>query len=543
VVVSADQDASRAGLRALRAGGNAIDAAVATAFALSVVEPQSSGLGGGGFLLYYDARKKQAYVVDYREVAPMMAHRDMYRVDGRVDPSLSLDGIRSVAVPGMVPGLELAQKKFGKKQLRDVIDPAIQLAEDGFLVSGRLYGTIAHRKTVLAKDPEASRIFLINGEPIPVGTRLRQPDLAKTLRLVKTQGGRSFTHGAIGRAIAQTSQRLGGFLDRASLEAFLPRMREPLRHRYRNHDVITMPPPSSGGVHLLQMLRMIEIARPEPISAEAWTVADAHLVIEVMRRAYADRAAYMGDPAFTKIPMEGLLSDAYLLQRALGINLRQASQSTRVGPGRPPGVAEAPHLHGAPHESPSTTHLTVIDAEGNAVALTQTINYIFGAGVVVPGTGIVLNDEMDDFAIAPGTPNVFGLVGGEANSIGAGKIPLSSMTPTIVLKDGQVRLALGSPGGSTIINTVLQIILAKVDRNLSVAESVAFPRIHMQWLPDEVRFESRALDKAMRTELTAMGHHLTKRSVWGNATAIEVLDDGTRIGAADPRGDGAGDAE
>lgn len=543
VVVSAHVDASRAGVEILDKGGNALDAAVATAYALAVVEPFSAGVGGGGFLLYYDAQKKKVTVVDYREVAPKAASRDMYVVDGEVDPKLSLDGILSVAVPGMVPGLEAAQKKHGRLKLSKVLDPAIRLAADGFLVTPRFHEASVYRLGPLLADEEASRVFLKDGKPYPVGERLFQPDLARTLREVKRYGARVFTHGRVAKAMAATSKKKGGRLTLDDLKSFETRFREPLVGEYRGHTIYTMPPPSSGGTHLLQMLTMLEQDRAarERLGTDR-TVDDVHMIIEIMRRAYADRAVFMGDPAFVDVPLKGLLSNEYLARRYATIDPKRATSSKSIGAGKPDGI-EAPKVYTKRRESPETTHLTVVDKWGNVVALTQTVNYGFGSGVVVPKTGVLLNDEMDDFSAKPGVPNVFGLVGGEANSIQPQKIPLSSMTPTIVLKDGKARLAAGSPGGSTIITTVLQIVLNVLDREMSVAEAVAAPRMHMQWLPDQTMVEPDALTDAQRQVLEARGFVFKNRAAWGNASAIEVLSDGTRIGAADPRGEGGGDAQ
>lgn len=536
VAVSAHRDASRAAIEVLDAGGNALDGAIAAAYALAVVEPFSAGVGGGGFLLYFDAKRGEATVVDYREVAPRAAHRDMYLKGGVVDPKASLEGIGSVAVPGMVPGLEAAQKKLGRKRLRDVLGPAIRLAKGGFLVTPRFHASSVEALELLRANPAANAQYLKDGEPYPVGERLFQPDLARTLEALSRQGARLFTHGRVAELMAKESQRLGGKLTLADLQGFQTRFRAPLRGEYRGYQVLTMPPPSSGGTHLLQMLEMLELARAArpPADVRVRTAGGVHVLAEIMRRAYADRATFMGDPAFVEIP-PGLLAPDYLAARFRTIDPARATPSRLVSAGAPGGAAT--------REPTETTHLTVIDAAGNVAALTQTVNYGFGSGVVVPGTGVLLNNEMDDFSAAPGAPNVFGLVGGEANSIQPGKIPLSSMTPTIVLENGKVRLAAGSPGGSTIITTVLHILVNVLDRGMDVASAVAEPRFHMQWLPDELRYEPGALDDAGLAELRAKGHTLKRQERWGNATAIEVLPDGTRIGAADPRGDGAGDAQ
>jgi gamma-glutamyltranspeptidase / glutathione hydrolase len=536
VVASAHPWASAAGAEVLRRGGNAIDAAVATAYALAVVEPYSAGIGGGGFLVYREAASGKAYVLDYREVAPKKAHRDMYLREGKVDPKLSLEGMLAVAIPGMVPGLAEAQAKLGKKKLSEVLDAAIDLAEKGFRVDPEFHDASVTRLELLKSNREAARVFLKDGRAYQVGEVLVQKDLAKTLRRLKQEGPRLFTHGGVAQAIAKESQKLGGAISIEDLSSYKPRWREPLIGRYQGHEVITMPPPSSGGTHLLQILGLLEIDRRTRGRVSDWRDwDDLEVLIESMRLAYADRAEYMGDPAFVDVPVNALLAEEYLKRRYALIDPRRARPIQEIGAGKVPVAA--------PKEQQHTTHLSVIDAEGNAVSLTQTNNYGFGSGVVVPGTGVLLNDEMDDFSAAPGTPNAYGLVGGEANSIQPGKIPLSSMTPTIVVKDGKVRLVVGAPGGATIITTVLQVILHVVDHRMSVDRAVAEPRLHHQWLPDQLRLEPGALDRPTRRAMRTKGYKLKKTPAWGNATAIEVRRDGTRVGAADPRGFGAAVAE
>jgi gamma-glutamyltranspeptidase/glutathione hydrolase len=450
----------------------------------------------------------------------------------------------------MVPGLSAAQLRFGKLRLEDVLDPAIELASKGFLVTPTFHAASVSRLDALRANPAAAEIFLrcppapapSECDAIPVGERLVQADLAKTLQRIKKIGARDFTHGTTARMIGRESKRLGGVLQFSDLKRFRARFREPLAGTYRGRKILTMPPPSSGGTHLLQMLSMLEIDREKRGRSEPPSVDDEHMLIEIMRRAYADRAVFMGDPAFVDIPLPGLLARDYLGARYATIDPAKASTSKSVTAGAP-GDVRAPKVREAPIESHDTTHISVIDAEGNAVALTQTINTSFGACVVVPETGVLLNNQMDDFASAPGAPNAYGLVGGEANSIQPGKIPLSSMTPTIVLEDGSVRLIVGASGGPTIITTVLQIILGVFDREMDVATAVAAPKLHMQWLPDETTVEANGLAERIRRALVERGHHLVEQEGWGNATAILVTPDGTRIGAADPRGEGAGDAQ
>lgn len=536
-MVSAHPDASAAGAEILRKGGNAIDAIVATAYALSVVEPYSAGIGGGGFLLYREAATGKVSVLDYREVAPEKASRDMYVREGKVDPKLSLEGMLAVAVPGMVPGLAEAQNKLGKKKLSEVLDGAIDLAERGFRVDPEFYDSTVERLDMLVANKEAARVFLKNGKPYQVSEFLYQRDLAKTLRRLKKEGPKLFTHGAVAQAIARESKKLGGVLELSDLQSFAPRWRDPLVGKYRGHEVYTMPPPSSGGVHLLQILGLLEIDRQRRGRQNDWREwDDLHVVIESMRLAYADRAVYMGDPAFSDVPVKTLLSPEYLGKRYALIDPKKA---------RPVEQIKAGEIALAPRKEPNhTTHISVLDAEGNAAVITQTVNYGFGAGVVVPGTGVLLNNEMDDFSSAPGVPNAYGLVGGEANSIQPGKIPLSSMTPTIVLRDGKVRLLVGAPGGATIITSVLQVILHVVDHRMRVDRAVAQPRIHHQWLPDRLFVEPGALDRQTTRAMRTKGHKIDRsRESWGNATAIQIMEDGTRIGAADPRHVGAAVAE
>ena len=534
LVASAHPEASKAAAQMLRDGGNAMDAAVVAAYVLSVVEPYSAGIGGGGFLLYRDAASQKTDVIDYREVAPKRASRDMYIVNGKVDPKKSVEGIFAVGVPGMVPGLDEAQNRFGKKKLSESLEAAIHLAENGFKVLPKFHRTSVYRKKLIRANEAAAKIFLKNGEPYEVDEVIIQADLAQTLKTLKKDGAKLFTHGTIAKAIAKESKRLGGILELKDLQEFKTRWRTPITANYRGHQVITMPLPSSGGTHIAQMLKMMEIDRTKRGRKSHWLDAqDIHMLVESMRLAYADRATHLGDPAFYDVPMKMLLDREYLTSRYAKIDAKRAKKSTEVSAGQ-----------AAPPEPNETTHLTIVDKEGNVASLTQTINYSWGSGIVVPGTGVLLNNEMDDFAAAPGAPNSFGLVGGEANSVQPKKIPLSSMSPTIVTKDGKLRLALGSPGGSTIITTVLQSLLHVIDYGLDIGSAISSPRIHHQWLPDRLRLEEGALTPEIEKELRARGHKIENYDgYWGDATGIEVLSDGTRRGAADPRGDGAVVAE
>ena len=534
MVATAHPEASKAAAEMLRSGGNAMDAAVVAAYVLSVVEPYSAGIGGGGFLLYRDAKSQQTSVIDYREVAPKRASRDMYIVDGKLDPKKPVEGIFAVAVPGMVPGLYDAQKKFGNKDLAESLDAAIKIAETGFKVLPKFHRTSIYRQKLLQSHPESAKIFLNDGEPYKVGELVIQKDLAKTLRALKTEGPELFRSGWVAKAMVAESERLGGLLEIDDLKQFKTRWRTPISVDYRGYKIETMPLPSSGGTHIVQLLQMLDIDRQKRGRKQYWLDADdIHVLVESMRLAYADRAKHLGDPKFYDSPVDILVSPDYVQKRYSSIELTQAKRSSKVSAGKA-GDSE-------PNE---TTHLTIIDKDGNVASLTQTINYSWGSGVVASGTGILLNNEMDDFSSAPGAPNSFGLVGGEANSIQPGKIPLSSMSPTIVTKDGKVRLALGSPGGSTIITTVLQTLLHVLDYGLDIGSAINSPRIHHQWLPDELRLEEGALTDGIVKELKARGHIIKHYSgYWGDATGIEILKDGSKRGAADARGDGVVVAE
>lgn len=525
MVVSAHALASEAGLKTLQNGGNAIDAAVATTFAISVVEPFSAGIGGGGFLVLRLGQTGEIKALDFRERAPAAATRTLYLdQSGQVRPKASTDGYLAVAVPGTVAGLYEVHRRYGQRPWQDVVQPAIQLAEQGFPVSWRLAKAIAAR-VPLRQNLAARQIFTRNGRGLMLGETLVQQDLAKTLRAI-ARDPQSFYTGPIAEALVQDMQANGGLITTTDLRHYRPIWRDPLCGSFRQFQVCSMPPPSSGGVHLLQILGLIGTT---DLKAMGWHHPDAlHLLVEAMRIAYADRAEYLGDPDFVSVPVKALLSPAYLHHR------RQAIDPQRAAPVIKP--ADPQILR---RESHDTSHLSVVDRAGNAVSLTFTINLGFGAGVVTPGTGIVLNNEMDDFAIAPNVPNAFGLVGREANAIAPGKTPLSSMTPTIVTEQGQVKLVVGAPGGSTIITTVLQVILHTLVYEMPVDRAVAAPRLHHQWRPHQLRLESWGFDQRTIEELRRRGHPISEGSPWGNAMAIVRQEDGWWVGAADPRGEGA----
>jgi gamma-glutamyltranspeptidase / glutathione hydrolase len=561
MVASAHPLASEAGLSMLQKGGNAVDAAVATAFAISVVEPFSAGIGGGGFLLLHLPKTGKIKALDFRERAPLRATRDMYLDEqGKVRPGASVNGYLAVGVPGTVAGLTEVHRRYGKLPWREVVAPAIRLADEGFIVSSvrtwRFVQISETRRNIILNNPAARQIFAPNGTLFTGGDRLVQRDLARTLRAIASNP-QTFYTGNIARTIADDMARNGGLITLEDLKSYQTTWREPLCGNFRVYRICSMPPPSSGGVLLLQMLNIIG---DNDIKSKGWNHPDTlHLLAETMKIVYADRSVYLGDPDFVNIPVSALTSRAYATKRRQEISMERARSASEVKPIEPeilqrfnfplslnirpiqnPLAQRRVALSKIqnPTESPDTSHLTVVDEQRNTVSLTFTINYGFGSGVVVPGTGILLNDEMDDFAIAPGVPNLFGLVGGEANAIAPRKIPLSSMSPTIVTENNRLRLATGSPGGSTIITTVLQIMLNVLVYEMDAGGAVSAPRIHHQWLPDKLRVEPFSLDSLTLEELRRRGHQIEQQDSWGNANAITQTPDGWLEGAADPRGEG-----
>jgi gamma-glutamyltranspeptidase / glutathione hydrolase len=560
MVTSAHPLATQAGVDILARGGNAIDAAVATTLAISVVEPFSAGIGGGGFMVV--KMGDEIKTLDFRERAPQKASRNMYLdAQGKVRPNVSLEGHLAAGVPGTIAGLAAAHKKYGKLSWATVVQPAIELARSGFQVS-ELYTLQAKSKQkLLASNPAARSIFTRNGQPLQPGDRLIQRDLARTLITV-ARNPQNFYTGSIAQAIDRDMRLNKGLISLSDLKSYQPRWMEPLCGKFRQYRVCSMPPPSSGGVHLLQILNTIGNT---DLNALGWHSPDAlHLLIESMRIAYADRSEHLGDPNFNNIPVSALTNPAYAAKRRQEIAIDKARPSNTVKPATAAelskfvGVAsplenrinpspkidnkgirgQLPNPPSPITESMETSHLNVVDKQRNVVSLTFTVNYRFGAGVVVPGTGILLNDEMDDFAISPGVPNVFGLIGGEKNSIAPGKTPLSSMTPTIVTENGKFKMSIGAPGGSTIITTVLQILLNVLEYKMDIGAAVSAGRIHHQWLPDRLNIDPWGFDAATLAALRRRGHQIEPRSYWGNANAIQQLPDGTLEGAADPRGEG-----
>ena len=513
--------ATAAGEEILRAGGNAFDAAVAVTAALAVVEPYSSGLGGGGFYLLHRGADGHEVMLDARERAPLAAHRGMYLdAEGRVIPGKSLDGPLAAGIPGIPAALAWLAQHYGRLPLARSLAPAMRLAREGFAVDEHYRRMARWRLEALRASADAARIFLDDDRVPEAGWILRQPELARTLQRIAESRGRDFYTGATGRALVAGVREGGGIWSTRDLAEYRVVEREPVRGRYRDLSIVSAAPPSSGGVVLIEMLNVLEHFDLE----HADPATRAHLVIEAMRRAYRDRAQYLGDPDFVSMPLDRLLSRDYARQLAEGIDPKRATPSDSL----PPVTAG----QGAGRH---TTHFSILDAEGNRVAATLSINYPFGSGFVAPGTGVLLNDEMDDFAASPGTPNVYGLVGAEANSIAPGKRMLSSMTPTFL--EGPRGLALiGTPGGSRIITMVL---LGTLDfaAGRSAADIVAAPRFHHQYLPDEVQLEPGALDETTRARLRAMGHRLREQSrPWGNMQLVVRRPDGRLEAASDPRG-------
>ena len=527
MVVSAHALASQVGVDILKKGGNAVDAAVAVGFALAVVEPGAGNIGGGGFLVFHEAASGKNFTIDYRETAPNRAHRDMYLDgSGNVVPDRSTVGHLSVGVPGTVAGLLLALERHGRLVRQTVLEPAIRLAEEGFTVDADLVGSLEESASLLSRFPESRRLFLRNGNHFEEGEILVQKELGATLRLIAEHGASGFYEGKVAELLAEEMTRGGGLITLEDLKAYRALEREPVLGRYRDHTIVAMGPPSSGGIVLIEMLNMLE---PQDLASLELNSSDyLHLLAEVMKRAYADRAQYLGDADFTKVPVRGLISKTYAQSRRSGINPHRTTLASQLGTGDP-----------FPHESDQTTHFSVVDREGNAVSNTYTLNGFYGSGITVTGAGFLLNNEMDDFSTKPGVPNQFQLIQGEANAIEAGKRPLSAMTPTIVLQNSRVLLVTGSPGGPRIINTVLQVTLNVIDHRLNIQEAVDAPRFHHQWLPDVLFFERLGLVRDVREALSAKGHTLAETARIGAANSIFVdPTTQTRMGAGDPRREG-----
>jgi gamma-glutamyltranspeptidase/glutathione hydrolase len=515
--------ASQVGAEVLAKGGNAVDAAVAVAFALQVTLPRAGNIGGGGFMLVYDAESDSTIAIDYRETAPLAATRDMFLDEhGNADAQLSRRSHKSSAVPGTVAGLYLAHQKFGHLPWRELVQPAVELARGGIVVSKGLATMLSNNRTLLCQfEAACGYYFKEGGEDYEFGERLVQSDLADTLALIAEQGPDVFYRGEIADKIIAEMETGGGLIDRESLAAYEPVIRKPVRGQYRGYEVVSMPPPSSGGVHILQMLSILEHF---PVTAMGAGSADTtHLLAEVMRLAFADRSMHLGDPDFYPVPVDWLVSEDYAAELAATVDMQQARPSTDVAPGVMP-----------PYESVDTTHFSIADADGNVVSNTYTLNLRFGSGIAVTGAGFLLNDEMDDFVSKPGVPNAFGLLGDKANAIEAGKRPLSSMSPVIVFADGKPWIATGSPGGSRIISTVLQMIVNVIDHGMNIAAATHRPRMHHQWFPDVLMLEPGFSPDTVKL-LEERGHEIRHtKSIYTVLQSIAVKD-GLFRGASDPR--------
>jgi gamma-glutamyltranspeptidase/glutathione hydrolase len=527
IVASTNEVASRVGVDIMKRGGNAVDAAIAVAFALAVTHPAAGNLGGGGFMMIR-LKNGKSTAIDYREMAPAAATRNIYLdkngtlIEGEGG---SLVGYRAAGVPGTVRGMELALKKYGSGKLSwaQLMEPARQLA-NGFTVTYELARSLRGNSDYLAQYPETKRIYLNGGKYYKEGDLLRQPDLAATFARLQNFGPNEFYNGQTAKLIVADVQSHHGLITLPDMNGYQAKERQPLSGRYRGYEVISMPPPSSGGAVLIEMLNILEgydLDKLDASSSERY-----HLMTEAMRRAFADRAEFMGDADFVKVPVAGLIDKSYAEKLRRTINPARASTSVEVSAGRPTG-----------YESEETTHFTVVDAEGNAVANTYTLNNSYGSAAVAKGTGVMLNDEMDDFAAKPGTPNMYGLIQGERNAVAPHKRPLSAMTPTFVLrKDGSLWFTVGSPGGPTIINTALCVITNVVDYHMDIQQAIDFPRIHHQWLPDELVFEPYGLSGDTQKALLALGHKLAKPRYLGDAEGIMIEEKtGMRLGATDPR--------
>ena len=528
MVASQEAVASRVGVDILKKGGNAVDAAIATGFALAVTLPRAGNLGGGGFMMFHLADSGDTKALDYREMAPAAAFKDMFLgEDGEPDNQKSRFSGLAVGVPGTVAGFAEAFEKHGSGKLTwaELVAPAIGLAENGIEVTPDLAASLTASAKRLLQDPATAAIFYkTGGLPFVPGETLKQTDLAATLKLIADKGAAGFYTGEVAEKIAQKVTASGGGMTKEDLAGYKPVWRDPVVGSYHGYEIASMPPPSSGGVHIVQILNMLQgypLAEYGPNSADS-----IHVMAETMRRAYADRSKYLGDPDFVDVPVKGLTDPAYAAELVKSIKMDVATPSEEVKPGDP-----------FPYESNQTTHYSVVDKDGNAVSNTYTLNFSYGVGLTADGTGVLLNNELDDFSAKPGVPNAYGLIGGTANAVEGGKRPLSSMSPTLVFKDGKLFLATGSPGGSRIITTTLQIILNVVDHGMNIAEATAAPRIHNQWLPDEIRIEEGLSPDTIRL-LEARGHKVEVKNAMGSTQSI-MLVDGVLAGASDPRRPGA----
>ena len=526
IVVAQEKTAARIGADILRRGGNAVDAAVATGFAMAVTYPRAGNLGGGGFMVVHSAEHHEDVAIDYRETAPGATTPGIFLdSDGKPDAAKSRDSALGIGVPGTPAGLALALEKYGsgKFTLSDLLQPAIDLARNGFLVTDDNADTLPDWHRRLARWPSSARIFSRpDGTPLREGDTLVQTDLAATLSAIATQGPRGFYEGPVAERLMKAIGEAGGIMTLDDLKSYKPAIREPVHGTYRGFDIVSMPLPSSGGVVLIETLNILEGLPLRDM--KQGSASSLHLLIEAMKRAYADRARYLGDPAFVSVPVARLISKDYAAMQRASIDPNHATP--------PAALSLVPAREGS-----NTTHFSVVDGLGNAVSNTYTLNFSYGVGLVADGTGVLLNNELDDFTAAPGASNAYGLVGFEANLPGPGKRPLSSMSPTIVLKDGNPVLVTGSPGGSRIISTVLQVIVNVLDYDMDVAAAVAAPRLHHQWMPDEVRVE-RGFSEDTLSALRTMGYRVVEPMGQTSANSIAVTPNGP-LGAPDPRTRGA----
>lgn len=515
--------ASEAGLAMLKKGGNAIDAAVATGFALAVTLPRAGNIAGGGFMLVHLADANKQVFIDYREMAPAAASRDMFlNEDGTVNKRKAYNSVSAAGIPGTVAGLIHALEQYGTLDLKTVMQPAIDLAENGFAVPAALHLNLRSAAKRLGRNEEANRVYLGGTGTAPaMGTLFKQPDLAATLKRVRDKGFDGFYKGKTAALIAAEMQRGGGVMNADDLASYRAIERKPVRASFRGYDIVSAPPPSSGGVHVSQILKLLE---PYPIEDMGHNSAVyLHLLIESMKLAYADRSEYLGDPDRTTIPIATLTSELYLEKRRELIKDDEATPSEIIKPG---DVDD--------YESTETTHFSVVDQFGNVVTNTYTINFSFGSGIVVPGTGMLLNNEMDDFAAKPGFPNGYGLVQGEANAVSAGSRPLSSMTPTLVFKEGKPWVATGSPGGSRIITAVAQTLLNLMAFDMTLGMATSSPRIHHQWMPDMAMVEPGISEDTIRILEKSKHKILRSNSTIGRVNSVQI-EDGWFYGYADPR--------
>jgi gamma-glutamyltranspeptidase/glutathione hydrolase len=525
MVVSASKLASEVGIEILKKGGNAIDAAVAVGFALAVTYPSAGNIGGGGFMVIR-LNDGTTTTIDYREKAPLNAYEKMYQDSaGNFLPQLSQEGTTSAGVPGSVAGLIYALEKYGTMKLKDVIEPAIKLADEGFILDYRLTQSINYNYQDFLKYPSSKRIFTKDGQPFDEGDLFVQKDLANTLKLISVYGRNGFYKGEVADKIISQIQSLGGIITHKDLESYFPIERKPLISSYKGFEVITMGPPSAGGVTLIQSLNILEnvsFSRPD------WGSSNyIHTITEALKFSYADRSKHLGDPDFYKVPIDKLISKKYAKELF-----------NRISEKAIPSEQIAPKDFSSIYESPETTHYSVIDKYGNAVSTTTTINSSYGSKIVVEGAGFLLNNEMDDFSSKPGEPNQFGLVGSEANKIEPGKRMLSSMTPAIITKDNNPVLIVGSPGGSTIPTAVLQVVLNYIDFGMDIQEAVNAPRFHHQWLPDQIDYEAFGLTKDVMDNLQSKGQIIGTERILGRVEAI-AIENNIYLGATDPRGFGA----